>query len=134
MKKTSKSSNPEASYTIHTILFCLALAVLISLVSCDSKSGHMKPKAKLRIAAFAQPPTGHICKDLNHIKCDGECTCDGMECPSPMPQIVIKQINVTPGGYISCRYISTDGEEYAYDHMTSEQFHNIFGFLVSTEE
>lgn len=27
------------------------------------------------------PQHPHVCVDLSHIECDGECGCDGLECP-----------------------------------------------------
>lgn len=27
------------------------------------------------------PQHPHVCVDLTHAECDGECGCDGMECP-----------------------------------------------------
>jgi hypothetical protein len=121
-------------YTITAIMIVFMMAVISTMTCCTSdRSGNRQPRYKAQFAMQAQPPTGHVCKDMNHITCDGECTCDGMECPNPMPQISIKQINIDDRGFISVRYASTDGQEYAYDYMTSEQFQNIFGFIISME-
>lgn len=120
-------------YTITAIMIVFMMAVISTMTCCTSdRSGNYQPKSKASVETVQK--TGHVCKDMHHIKCDGECSCDGMECPAPMAQSFIKQMNVDGGGYISVIYVSSDGEEYAYDHMTSEQFQNIFGFIVSTEE
>lgn len=54
--------------------------------------------------------------------------------PKQVKQVFIKQCNVDSRGFISVRYISTDGEEYAYDYMTQDEFQSRFGFIISTEE
>lgn len=47
----------------------------------------------------------------------------------------LKQINVIDNPTrISVIYIAKDGEEYAYDYMSAEEFEETFGFIISTEE
>lgn len=130
----------KKDYTIETLLFCLLLAILGSLVSCQSSSSASIMKQNLdRHAKSDLIDTTHICVDLTHQSCDGNCECDGLGCDSALvhvkiPQQFIKMLNVTPDCKISVMYIASDGEEYAYDNMTSEEFHDIFGFTISTEE
>ena len=125
----------QKDYTIPALLFCLLLAILDSLVSCsDVRSQNLKRHAKADLIGMKDLQGKHVCKDLTHVKCDGECICDGLECPDPIPQIFIKQLNVNDSGLISVRYISTDGLEYAYDYMSQDQFQSVFGFIVSTED
>ena len=90
------------------------------------------------VSSITLDTTAHKCIDSTHNICDGNCECDGLSCSIPQPkhvsQVFIKQMNVRSDGFVSVRYISTDGQEYAYDYMNQDQFQNIFGFILSTEE
>ena len=33
------------------------------------------------LADNIMPPRPHVCVDRTHVECDGECRCDGIECP-----------------------------------------------------
>lgn len=73
MKKTTKD------YT----LLALAIPFFIALVASGAFSGcNFKSNADRHYASdISNIQPAHQCSDNTHLECDGNCECDGMECP-----------------------------------------------------
>lgn len=86
---------------IELLIGLIAMLLIGVIIGISGMYLHQQEKEKERAAApkgyYYNPynkQNEHICKDSTHAKCDGDCMCDGLECPRMRDY----QIEVTQDG------------------------------------